>query len=107
MAARLILLRSKEQRSAEGEERGIVISKVNKIKIYQQQQLIGQPTNHIGHLDESLEPGLVLDVEAVEGDSSCEVQRRGRDVGSATVASYREEAREEEHWVEELRRTAA
>ena len=106
MAARLILLRSKEQRSAEGEERGIVISKVNKIKIYKQ-QLIGQPTNHIGHLDESLEPGLVLDVEAVEGDSSCEVQRRIRDVGSATVASCREETREEEHWVEELRRMAA
>ena len=64
-------------------------------------------SNQIGHLDESLEPGLVLDVEAVEGDSSCEVQRRGRDVGSVTVASYREEAMEEEHWVEELRRTAA
>jgi len=36
--------------------------------------------NEISHLDESLEPRLVFDVEAVEGDSSCEpceVQRRG------------------------------
>jgi len=28
--------------------------------------------NEISHLDESLEPRLVFDVEAVEGDSSCE-----------------------------------
>ena len=38
--------KKKEQQSVEGKEGEIITSKVNKIKIYkQQQQQIGQPTN--------------------------------------------------------------
>jgi len=45
-----------------------------------------QVYRQIGHLDEPLEPGVVLDVEAVEGDSSSEVRRRGVDEVADLVA---------------------
>jgi hypothetical protein len=43
-------------------------------------------TNQIGHLDEALEPGVVFDVEAVEGDAAREVRRRGVDEVADLVA---------------------
>lgn len=45
-----------------------------------------QVYRQIGHLDEPLEPGVVLDVESVEGDASCEVRRRGVDEVADLVA---------------------
>jgi hypothetical protein len=43
-------------------------------------------TNQIGHLDEPLEPGVVFDVEAVEGDAVREVRRRWVDEVADLVA---------------------
>lgn len=45
-----------------------------------------QVYRQIGHLDEPLEPGVVLDVEAVEGDAAGEVGRRGVDEVADLVA---------------------
>lgn len=45
-----------------------------------------QVDRQIGHLDEALEPGVVLDVEAVEGDAAMEVGRGGVDEVADLVA---------------------
>jgi hypothetical protein len=46
----------------------------------------GNGAYQIGHLDEPLEPGVVLDVEAVEGDAAREVRRRWVDEVADLVA---------------------
>jgi len=51
-----------------------------------EEEAADRASNQIGHLDESLEPGVVLNVEAVEGDSSSEVRRRGVDEVADLVA---------------------
>jgi hypothetical protein len=50
--------------------------------------MVAAGSHQIGHLDEALEPGVILDVEAVEGDAPREVRRRGVDEVADLIAVY-------------------